>query len=74
MSAREYWTVLREDRRLIAGVLVLCLLGALMLDLFLPRTYTSSAVFYVASPQTEASSTDAYQGAQNWNRRHGIVV
>ena len=64
MSAREYWTVLREDRRLIAGVLLLCLLGALLLDLFLPRTYTSSAVFYVASPQTEASSTDAYSGAQ----------
>ncbi|MEJ2887993.1 polysaccharide biosynthesis tyrosine autokinase [Actinomycetospora aeridis] len=64
MSAREYWTVLREDRKLIAGVLVLCLLGAVLLDLLLPRTYTSSAVFYVASAQTETSSTDAYSGAQ----------
>lgn len=64
MSAREYWTVLREDRKLIAGVLVVCLLGALALDLVLPRTYTSSAVFYVASAQPESSSTDAYSGAQ----------
>ncbi|MDD7917666.1 polysaccharide biosynthesis tyrosine autokinase [Actinomycetospora callitridis] len=64
MSAREYWTVLREDRKLIAGVLVLCLLGAVLLDLLLPRTYTSSAVFYVASAQQESSSTDAYSGAQ----------
>lgn len=64
MSAREYWTVLREDRKLIAGVLVLSLLGALALDLLLPRTYTSSAVFYVASAQPETSSTDAYSGAQ----------
>ncbi|GAA4915292.1 capsular exopolysaccharide synthesis family protein [Actinomycetospora succinea] len=64
MSAREYWTVLREDRKLIAGVLVLCLLGAVLLDVLLPRTYTSSAVFYVASAQPESSSTDAYSGAQ----------
>lgn len=64
MSAREYWIVLREDRKLIAGVLVLCLLGAVLLDLLLPRTYTSSAVFYVASAQQESSSTDAYSGTQ----------
>ncbi|MHC1560650.1 tyrosine-protein kinase domain-containing protein [Actinomycetospora sp. C-140] len=64
MSPRQYWTVLREDRWIIAGILLVCLLGALLLDLFLPRTYTSSAVFYVASSQAEPSPTDAYSGQQ----------
>ena len=45
MSARQYWTVLREDRWIVAGILLARLLVALLLDLFLPRTYTSSVVF-----------------------------
>ncbi|GAA4772791.1 hypothetical protein GCM10023200_01440 [Actinomycetospora chlora] len=64
MSPRQYWTVLREDRWIVAGILLVCLLGALLLDLFLPRTYTSSAVFYVSSSQAEPSPTDAYSGQQ----------
>lgn len=64
MSPRQYWTVLREDRWIVVGVLLVCLLGALLLDVFLPRTYTSSAVFYVASAQAEPSPTDAYSGQQ----------
>ncbi|MEJ2866537.1 cellulose synthase operon protein YhjQ/BcsQ [Actinomycetospora sp. OC33-EN08] len=64
MNAREYWTVLREDRWLVGAVVVVCVAIAAAVAVLLPRTYTSSAVFYVASPQTTTSSTDSYQGAQ----------
>ena len=64
MNAREYWTVLREDRLLIGGIVVVCVAIAAAVALLLPRTYTSTAVFYVASQQTASSSTESYQGAQ----------
>ncbi|GLZ51535.1 Wzz/FepE/Etk N-terminal domain-containing protein [Actinomycetospora sp. NBRC 106378] len=64
MNAREYWTVLREDRLLIGGIVVVCVAIAAAVALLLPRTYTSNAVFYVAAQQTASSSTESYQGAQ----------
>ena len=64
MNVREYWTVLREDKWLVGSVLVVCVAIAAAVALFLPRTYTSTAIFYVASPQTTTSSSDSYQGAQ----------
>ena len=64
MNAREYWTVLREDRWLVGGIVAVCVVIAAAVAMLLPRTYTSTAVFYVASPQTTTSSTDSYQGAQ----------
>ena len=64
MNVREYWTVLREDKWLVGSVLVVCVAIAAAVALLLPRTYTSTAIFYVASPQTTTSSSDSYQGAQ----------
>ncbi|MFC5061715.1 Wzz/FepE/Etk N-terminal domain-containing protein [Actinomycetospora atypica] len=64
MNAREYWTVLREDRWLVGGIVAVCVVIAAAVAALLPRTYTSTAVFYVASPQTTTSSSDSYQGAQ----------
>ena len=64
MNARQYWTVLREDRLLVAAVVVVCLLVAGLVSVLLPTSYTSTTVFYVASPQTAASPQDSYQGAQ----------
>ena len=64
MNVREYWTVLREDKWLVGSVLVVCVAIAAAVALLLPRTYTSTAIFYVASPQTTLSSSDSYQGAQ----------
>lgn len=64
MNAREYWTVLREDRWLVGGIAAVCVVIAAAVAMLLPRTYTSTAVFYVASPQTTTSSSDSYQGAQ----------
>jgi capsular polysaccharide biosynthesis protein len=64
VNAREYWTVLREDRLLIGGIVVVCVAIAAAVALLLPRTYTSNAVFYVAAQQTASSSTESYQGAQ----------
>ncbi|HEY2225637.1 Wzz/FepE/Etk N-terminal domain-containing protein [Actinomycetospora sp.] len=64
MNVREYWTVLREDKWLVGSVLVLCVAIAAAVALLLPRTYTSTAIFYVASPQSAASSTDSYAGSQ----------
>ncbi|NYD34384.1 Wzz/FepE/Etk N-terminal domain-containing protein [Actinomycetospora corticicola] len=64
MNVREYWTVLREDRLLIGGIVVVCVAIAAAVALLLPRTYTSNAVFYVAAQQTASSSTESYQGAQ----------
>ena len=64
MNVREYWTVLREDKWLVGSVLVVCVAIAAAVALLLPRAYTSTAIFYVASPQTTTSSSDSYQGAQ----------
>jgi Mrp family chromosome partitioning ATPase len=64
VNVREYWTVLREDKWLVGGVLVVCVAIAAAVALLLPRTYTSTAIFYVASPQSTTSSTDSYSGAQ----------
>jgi capsular polysaccharide biosynthesis protein len=64
VNVREYWTVLREDKWLVGSVLVVCVAIAAAVALLLPRTYTSTAIFYVASPQTTLSSSDSYQGAQ----------
>jgi capsular polysaccharide biosynthesis protein len=64
VNVREYWTVLREDKWLVGSVLVVCVAIAAAVALLLPRAYTSTAIFYVASPQTTLSSSDSYQGAQ----------
>ncbi len=64
MNVREYWTVLREDKWLVGSVLVVCVAIAAAVALLLPRTYTSTAIFYVASPQSTTSSTDSYAGSQ----------
>jgi Mrp family chromosome partitioning ATPase len=64
VNVREYWTVLREDRWLVGSVLVVCVVIAAAVAVLLPRTYTSTAIFYVASPQSTTSSTDSYAGSQ----------
>ena len=64
MSARQYWTVFREQRRLILGVVLGTVLLAGLAGAALPPGYTSTATFYVASPQVATSSSDSYQGAQ----------
>lgn len=64
VTARQYLDVLREDRRLIAIVVVVCVVLAFLVTLVTPNSYSSGATFYVASPPQDSSPTESYQGAQ----------
>ena len=74
MNARQLLTVVREERILAAAVLVVVLAAAVAVAAFLPTTYTSTARFYVASPQAAASGTDSYNGAQLASQRVASYV
>lgn len=68
MNARDYLTVLRESKLIIVGCIVVCLAIAGGMTVITPKTYTSSAQFFVVAGTTvedpQNPTSDLYQGAQ----------
>lgn len=68
MNARDYFTLLRESKFLIAACLVLCVALAGGVTVLTPKTYASSVTFYVVAGTTvlgqQNPTSDLYQGAE----------
>jgi capsular exopolysaccharide synthesis family protein len=65
MGARDYLTLLREQKWFLAAFVVLGLVGAIAVTALTPRSYASFVTFYVVSNGvSDSTSTEMYQGAQ----------
>lgn len=68
MNARDYLTLLRENKLVVLGTVLACLAIAGLVTVLMPRTYASSASYYVTAGTTtlgqQNPASDLYQGAQ----------